>query len=114
VHNEYFKLFENWAILIEQKFRDSLSINPLSIVIIPNENYIEIQKNEAEQKTHSNITIFVPEAKSDTKLTESIKNENIKIIIFLTKFYKKFLNQNEDTRNKNLKNLIEKLNKKRI
>lgn len=114
LHPEYLKLFENRSAVVEKKFRDAIVINPLHIIIISNENFIENQKDCDKKKAlenRVNTFIFVKDFVNDTdmKIKEDIKKENIEIVIMLCKFYAEFIKNTQNKKTKKITNLINKL-----
>jgi hypothetical protein len=115
LHNEYLKLFENRQIYVEKKFQDAISINPLHIVIISNEDFIKNQTNKDKQQALQNrIKIFeFLETNSILleNMKESIKHENINIVVFLIKYYNEFLKIKKDKRKNKIKKYLDNTNK---
>lgn len=110
LHNEYLKLFENRQVLIERKFQDAVSINPLHIVIISNENFIKNQTNTDKQKALTSRVKTFEFIQNSTEITENIKEkikkENLNIVVFLIKYYNEVLKSNKDLRKKKTTKLL--------
>lgn len=110
LHNEYLKLFENRQILIEKKFQNAISVNPLHIVIISNEDFINQQNNVDKQKALDNrIKKIIFENKlniNEDNIKEKVKNENLEIVVFLIKYYNEIIKNKKDFRKTKLKKAI--------
>src|SRR5207247_2465016 len=86
----------------EKKFQDAVSVNPLHIVIISNEDFIRGQNDKDKQQALENrikIVEFVPnERLLIENIKEQIKNENLSIVVFLIKYYNEILKSKQDKR----------------
>lgn len=113
LHTEYLKLFENREIIIDKKFKDAIVVNPLNIVIISNEDFIQNQNDVDKQKALQNriktFTFHKNFLKNlDDQLKEKFSEENLDIVIFVSKFYHEIYGAKKDKRKKQLlKDLIE-------
>jgi hypothetical protein len=92
LHEEYLKLFEGRQIIIEKKFKDPVIIEPINIIIISNENFLE--KNIDEDKKHALEnrlnTIFFSKSSFaffEENINDKLKKEEIEIVIFIVKVY---------------------------
>jgi hypothetical protein len=115
LHNEYLKLFENRQILVEKKFEDAISVNPLHIVIISNEDFIKNQTNtDKKQALENRIKTFKfldGEQSRTDNVKDEIKKDNINIIIFLIKYYNECLKTKKDGRKSKIKKELKEITK---
>jgi len=111
LHTEYLKIFEHIDTIDDKKFQDAVTINPLHIVILSNENFIDTQPNLDKQNALNNrirmFTFFRNYlSETDYKLQEQIKKENILIVILLCRFYDEFVLKKSDKRKRKTRNLL--------